>query len=206
MITSYNIKRYNKLRANFDEYYSKNQHGKSLIVKFKFVMAMIVYTLLIINNLVRITRMNFVTGIMLMIASFIMADFFSGILHWVCDSYEVHPFLVETPHIKVFGDSLQEIFDGFKLHHHRPSTILNHSLIDHSLDLFIFSDIAMSFLGFFNGWNKLSTMFINMSGLIAIWSNTVHKFAHMKYSDRPFWVKILHYTKIISLIEIYVHH
>jgi hypothetical protein len=125
--------------------------------------------------------------------AYIFADFLAGLYHWIKDTY-FGPF---TP---IIGKTF---IWGSRLHHIRPRYVLDFS----DIELFISSSkwtlIWMLPLFLIYGLNSfLLTLFLTIS-----MNDIVHKYSHMKDSERPKWATYLQNLHIFqSHDEHHLHH
>lgn len=197
MIRDYDFQRYAMLKAQFEEYHKRTNPEMTNVSMIKLICSLIVYGIVLINMLYHLIFMNYMMIVIMVVSAHLLADFFSGVIHWVCDSYDVHPFLTNTPVINIFGNLMQNVFDAFKLHHHKPSSIVHHDMTIHSLSLLMLCDTFICILLFCGGKSNPICIFFSMITSIVSWANVMHKFSHMKNSDKPIWVRILQSTGFV---------
>lgn len=203
MLTSYDKNRYIFLKNNFDIMNEQvNLRPLSSMSFFEIILylfAFIINGLFLIKTLSILFSYPFLRLISTLIYSYFAADFASGFVHWIPDSYDIHPKLLNT----YIGPQIQEVFDGFKLHHINPYTIVNHSLINTIGSTFILVSIIQLVVYMSIGWSGL----LGTTAFLSIFSNEFHKISHMAYSDMSFLHKIIFHSKLfLSKLDHKKHH
>lgn len=136
--------------------------------------------------------------------AYFLADLFSGLVHWVCDSFGSSA----TP---VWGPMLVK---AFREHHYHPQNITRIDLRENlgasaiagfivlaALSPLLLQSRPSSSWQFFGWW--LGLWFL----LFAFLSNLLHRWAHFPYGRRPAWMKRLQKLKLILDSESHgLHH
>lgn len=120
-----------------------------------------------------------------------LGDFIGGVVHWACDTWG-------TPESKPFGVFIR----SFREHHIHPKAMTTHDFIEVSADSCV---LAIPVLILTALWRVKEAFVIELLILhIAFWTclfvlftNQVHKWAHMDRSNRPFIVSVLQSTYLI---------
>ena len=127
------------------------------------------------------------------IVAYLCADFLAGIYHWIKDTYF-------SPFTPIIGKTF---IWGSRLHHVRPRYVMEFS------DWQLFSSSAkwtllwiIPFL-YFTG---ITTFMITLFLTIAL-NDVIHKYAHMKDYERPYWATFMQKIFIFqSHEEHHLHH
>jgi ubiquitin-conjugating enzyme E2 variant len=120
-----------------------------------------------------------VQAIALLLSSWILADFGSGVLHWSVDNYGNG----RTP---IMGG----IIAGFQGHHSAPWTITERGFCNNIYRLCIpFGVVPMAFINMISG--PFTTYFFTVFCVMEILSQEFHKWSHMTKGECPGWVNSL---------------
>mmetsp|Transcript_14108 Transcript_14108/g.29685 ORF Transcript_14108/g.29685 Transcript_14108/m.29685 type:complete len:357 (-) Transcript_14108:1006-2076(-) len=122
------------------------------------------------------------TSLSVIIASWILADFGSGVFHWSVDNYGNG----KTP---IMGN----IIAAFQGHHSAPWTITYRGFCNNVWKLCIpFGIPTIAAINVIAGpENPMITLFFAVFCAIEIMSQELHKWSHMTKSETPFWVNTL---------------
>lgn len=134
--------------------------------------------------------------------SFIAADFISGVVHWIGDSFGSE----KTPFIG------NHVIQPFRDHHGNPTSICEHGFIqtngNNCLILLIFMvPIYLSIQKQLSLWYILLLCFFLFFSLLVFVTNQIHKYAHMCVKKKPrsiAWLQQHHL--IISPEKHNLHH
>jgi len=199
MLTSYSKKRYAYVKENFEKLYpsvNQKEFGTSTFgEKMLYITAAIVNIYCVYSTIIIMSSYSLICNMITMLIAYVVGDIASGFVHWLPDSYDVHPFLLETPVLSTFGNILQESFDGFRMHHIKPYTIVTHTIFNTCGSTFIFVAFVQMFLRLIIPCNY----FIGLVGIIStlnIFSNEFHKISHMSNDQMMFIQKIINKTNI----------
>lgn len=120
-----------------------------------------------------------IESLVLLLSSWILADFGSGVLHWSVDNYG-------NGRTKVMGG----IIAAFQGHHSAPWTITERSFCNNVYKLCIPFGVPTSiFFSILSG--PFVTMFLVFFCTMEILSQEFHKWSHMTKGECPEWVNIL---------------
>lgn len=127
------------------------------------------------------------------ICGYFLADFLAGIYHWIKDTY-FGPF---TP---IIG---KKMIWGSRLHHIRPRYVLEFSDWELFKGSAIWTLYWMAPLMYFTGITTfMMSLFLTMS-----LNDVIHKYAHMKDYERPYWATFMQRIYIFqSHEEHHMHH
>src|SRR5262245_16479191 len=131
------------------------------------------------------------TWILQIVAAVLMADFFSGLAHWIEDSY----FSPETP---LLGETIARNVE----HHRDPLAFVHHPwqfTIRSSLVSAVFLGVVFAALGL------LGPVSLGALG-IAVFANQVHRWAHMPAGNVPTVVRLLQRVKVLQSPEHHLRH
>jgi ubiquitin-conjugating enzyme E2 variant len=118
-------------------------------------------------------------AVLLAIASWILADFGSGVLHWSVDNYGNG----RTP---IMGG----IIAAFQGHHSAPWTIAERGFCNNVYKLCIpFGPLPLGVLSLVVG--PFATYFLTVFCMLEILSQEFHKWSHQLKSEVPAWVNVL---------------
>lgn len=118
-------------------------------------------------------------ALLLVISSWILADFGSGVLHWSVDNYGNG----RTP---IFGS----LIAGFQGHHTAPWTITERGFCNNVYKLCLpFGIVPMTLINLIAG--PFTTFFFTSFCVMEIMSQEFHKWSHMTKSQCPAWVNWL---------------
>lgn len=141
----------------------------------------------------------------MLISAYLVGDIISGVVHWIPDTYSIHPFMLETQYLSTFGHILQESFDGFRMHHIQPWTICNHTLFNTTGSTFIFVAFIQMIVLLLNlspSWN----VFIGLIAFMNIFTNEFHKISHMNTNQMNFLQRMINSTQIFLTRERHKSH
>jgi len=118
-------------------------------------------------------------ALLLTFASWVLADFGSGVLHWSVDNYGNG----KTP---IMGS----IIAAFQGHHSAPWTIAQRGFCNNVHKLCVpFGVVPMTLINFVAG--PFTTLFLTMFCVFEIMSQEFHKWSHQLKSEVPGWVNVL---------------
>jgi len=118
-------------------------------------------------------------AVVLLVSSFVLADFGSGVLHWSVDNYGNG----RTP---IMGS----IIAAFQGHHSAPWTITERGLCNNVYKLCIpFGVLPMAVINAIS--NPIVTLFMTFFCTLEILSQEFHKWSHMTKGECPGWVNWL---------------
>lgn len=127
------------------------------------------------------------------ISAYLMADFLTGIYHWIKDTY-FGPF---TPFIG------KKLIWSSRLHHIRPRYVIEFS------DWELFSSSAkwtLLWMGPFFYFTGITIFMVTLLITISL-NDVIHKYAHMFDIERPIWATIMQKIYIFqSHDEHHLHH
>ena len=132
--------------------------------------------------------MVIVTGVLMVITAVILADFLSGLAHWLEDSY----FTASTP---LLGHTIAKNV----LHHLEPAAfVVNpwHVTVRSSLVCAVLVGAPLAFCGWLPWWAGLALS-------VSVFANQVHKWAHLPASRVPGPVQLL---QRLGLMQTPSHH
>lgn len=126
-----------------------------------------------------------------LITGLLVADFLSGVVHWYFDTWGT----VNTPVLGVLVRSFRE-------HHLYPKAMCDHDFIEVSADNCI---IPIPFLVVCCLWKVQLSWHIELflmgstiwTVVFVLFTNQVHKWAHMSLKDRPYLARLLQKSRII---------
>mmetsp|Transcript_10780 Transcript_10780/g.15717 ORF Transcript_10780/g.15717 Transcript_10780/m.15717 type:complete len:355 (-) Transcript_10780:677-1741(-) len=147
------------------------------------MLAHLAFAISSLESMLAVNGGNFaLTGqeaVLLMVSSWILADFGSGVLHWSVDNYGNG----RTP---IMGS----IIAAFQGHHSAPWTITYRGFFNNVYKLCVpFGIVPMAFIAFLA--DPFTTFFMTIFCVMEILSQEFHKWSHMTKSEVPDWVNWL---------------
>lgn len=122
-----------------------------------------------------------VQAALMTVASWLLADFGSGVLHWSVDNYGNG----KTP---IMGS----IIAAFQGHHSAPWTITQRGFCNNVHKLCIpFGPVPVAIISALTGFNPFATFFLTTFCIFEIMSQEFHKWSHQLKSESPAWVNWL---------------
>lgn len=136
-----------------------------------------------------------IQAFLLVLSSWVLADFGSGVLHWSVDNYGNG----RTP---IMGG----IIAAFQGHHSAPWTITERGFCNNVYKLCVpFGVVTMALINFMTG--PFATFFFTVFCVMEILSQEFHKWSHMTKGECPGWVNLLQETGLtIGRIPHAQHH
>lgn len=178
----------------------KYTKSKRAVETVCITLYIIFFTIALSRTVVLFSANNLWVVLCSFVLSMLVADFFSGIMHWGADTYGS----LETP---VFG---QSIIRSFREHHVVPTAICHHDFIEANGDNCAIT-LPVIILTAFNTFDQdnLYALFVhNFLLFTAFWAaltNQIHKWSHTY--KLPYYVTLLQdYGIIISKRDHAVHH
>jgi hypothetical protein len=210
MLTSYDKKRYTYLKENFDKLYptisQKVLSESSTGVKILFALATTINFFCLCRTINIMFSFSPIYNLFILIISYLVGDIVSGFIHWIFDTYDIHPFMLTHPYLSTYGHILQESFDGFRLHHIMPHTIVTHTLFNTIGSTFILVAFVQAFAMLLN-LSPFLYAFIGLISSVNIFANEFHKISHMDKNQMSFIRKIVASTNIFLTKERHrAHH
>lgn len=199
IITSYDKKRYTYLKDNYEKIYplinQKTFKNTSYAEILLYMISIIINLFCFVRTIIIMSRYSFLCNLITIIISYFIADIISGFVHWLPDSYDVHPFMIDTPIINTFGYILQDTFDGFKIHHIKPHYITKQDVFNTSGSTFILTALIQLIIMLILPANYVMG-FIGVVGILSVLANEFHKLSHMRTINMAMWQKIIMMPRI----------
>jgi len=209
MLTSYSKKRYQYLKENFDELYpSINEKvlcESSIGEKVVYALATLINLYCLYQTIMIMCSLTFFYKLTALVSAYIVGDIVSGVVHWIPDSYDIHPFMLTYPYLSTVGHVLQESFDGFRLHHIQPHRIVTHTLFNTAGSTYVFVSFIQMLVMLLN-LSPWSSVFIGIIAFVNIFSNEFHKISHMNTNQMSFIQKIINATRLFLTKERHRDH
>ena len=209
MLTSFDKKEYTYIKENFDKLYpSVNQKVFSdlpVSEKIMYTVSTFINIYCLIKIMVIMKTLSFVYNFIMLLVSYFVADIVSGVVHWLIDSYSIHPFLLETPYLTPIGNAFQESVIAFRMHHIKPHRMSSHDVLNTSGSTFClvaFVQMVTLLVNLSPLWN----VFIGLIALMNIFSNEFHKISHMNSKQMNLLQKTINSTQIFLTKEKHRSH
>lgn len=134
------------------------------------------------------------------IAGYLFADFISGFVHWLADTWGS----VDMP---IIGKALLR---PFREHHVDPKAITRHDFIETNgmnCGISIPGVGIVALMPLDNPWSLFFVAMITTAALWVMGTNQFHKWSHQEPEELPGWVKLLQRLHIVLPIEHHdIHH
>jgi plasmanylethanolamine desaturase len=135
-----------------------------------------------------------------LLCGFIFADFVSGFVHWMADTWG-------SSEMPVLGKSLVR---PFREHHVDPKAMTHHDYIEtNGANCLVSLPVAAGVLFIpldIQGWVSFSLFsFVTIGSMVffVMWTNQIHKWAHLSAAETPLFLRVLQRLNLILPPE---HH
>ncbi len=167
------------------------------MLSFCFILAAVTLLFFNLGSLISTLTAHWLPLLLATFFGLCLADFVTGVVHWLADSYG-------STRAAVVG---QRIIQPFRVHHINPSDFLNRSFVDTNGDTSILATLALAGMLFWDhestGAELLKAGTLAFLGVVTF-ANQFHKWAHVRRP--PLFVRALQRCRFILTNDAHARH